>query len=188
MHSGTSGRAKAWEITKKRFATIPSDGQFIGDLIDLDETSCYMSRQDLDELKREQAAQRQSHAHLDQLANEFREWRKAKDDAMSNSTGARKKRSIPWAGPKKLPTKVKETFTQAELKVLVPEECRVWIDRTGASWNGRYASERIVYHPWKREGGEYPAAIALARSMWRSHFRAAGLPLTMCPIKDLFSD
>jgi len=172
-------------LAKARLALcLKRRGTDIEEVLEIDEAAKCLERDDEEFLHKQQAALAKELEDEQMFVTEWRAMKKVmkqkEKDAAADPKPPPNKKHKPAI--QSLP-KSYEMQDQAELKVLMPPESRLWKKRKDSSWNSRVQdlpshSARISKH------GNRAPYVAISEA-WKDHCLLEGIDLCECPMKGL---
>ena len=174
-------------IMRQRFARLPSETTYTGELLALDEADMCLDDADKKEMKRLMEKSAEDHVDKRTFSKHLQQKREQISKKAAAKGAAKKAKTTPsvpgYKGPKSMPKA--SQIEQAELKEFVPPGSFIWVARHAGAWMTRYPPFKAQARYWKREGSELAAAKAALQDVWVRYLEANGLELDVCPIAGL---
>ena len=180
--------ADTLDVMKIRFASLPTNYIYTGDLLEVDEAAACLDENDRGELIKLQKETVGQGEEKDMFVQHFRQRREALAREAAPKSRAKKAKvsDVPsYNGPDKLPEA--ETLLQKDLKAFACPGGYIWVARTSGAWCTRLPPFKPFFRYWKKEGGEHQAACAALRDLWTCYLESNGLGKESCPIRGLFA-
>lgn len=185
---GTSD-SETMEILKKRFSRLPSETEYLADLLEVDEAAVCLDEADRKEVVKAREAAVQNQEERKEFTAGFRRQRE-RMGGQSIARGPKKARTSPlagWRGPRKILEPGKESILQKDLKKFTPPGGFIWVSRTSKAWCVRMPPLKQFSAYWKRYDSEEAAARAALAHLWREYLDMEGLCEDDCPIANIFT-
>ena len=185
-HALECSEARALELLALRMRKLDDYASTMQELMQVDEAAKCLTVQDekeFNDTKKDVAATRQE---LQDFENEFAERRRAVRMAAAKAAPKTKAKGKPPQAkgkPTELPKKVSE-IPQAEAKLFMPDDGRLWKNNTDGAWVSRVPPLSPFSRSWAKYGEELSLRKVITNA-WKQHCVVNGVALAECPMKGL---
>ena len=174
-------------ILAKRVTKRTSGNACVEELLQMDEASKLLSRDDEEKLDQDKVKQRKLQAEEEEVFREYKEarvrMRQAKV-AQTKAVAKSKAKSKARGPPLRLPGA--DVLDHAIAKRFTPPGSLLWRSFHGEAWCGRVPPRPPVFRGWRKYGGSNEALHAVIVILWQQHCEDEGLAASECPVKGVF--
>ncbi len=177
---------EAMALLGSRLVALKSDAPVVEELLEMDEASRLLTREDEQELAKEQKRQRAEQEAHDEFAESFKEVKR-------RHRAAEEKKKTGKAGDAKKNKKAKqETLPPADVldhsvaKKFAPPGSYVWRAFSAEAWQGRLPPWGTLHRGWHRAGSSNAALRQVLVGLWKQYCTAEGFPPQECPMLGVF--
>ena len=177
----------ATAVLARRVVRKPGDRSAVEELLQLEEASKLLTREDEADLEKQQAKQKQLAEQDTEVYREYKEakdrFRETKRRQEASSSGKRGKAK---AAPKKQRLPNPEVLDHARAKVLTPPNSLIWRSFHGEAWCGRYKQNGSHSRTWRKAGGSNQALHQILVLLWQDYCTEEALDPKDCPMEGVY--
>ena len=163
-------------LAPRLFSKHAVDQGIVSELLELDEASKLLTREDEEELHKEQKRQHDLAERESDFKQDFKERRKAHRASAKVKPKKQKQLVMPPA----------EEINHERAKKLLPPDSYIWRAFSANAWQGRCPPANTVSRGWKENPGE--ALRELLVILWEQWCSKEGVHISDCPMQGLVSD
>ena len=174
-------------ILAKRVTRQRAGSACVEELLQMDEASKLLTRDDEEKLDKDKAKHKRMQAEEEEVFMEYKEarvrLRQAK--AAQAKPGKGKKQKAQHVPVRRLPEMA--VLDHAIAKRFSPPGSLLWRSFHGEAWCGRLPPRPSVTRGWRKYGGSNEALHAVLVEIWKQHCEDEGLAESECPVKGVFA-
>ena len=155
----------------------------IDELMEVDEASKLLSRDDEEKL---QKVQKKMGADNEVYVEFMESWTRKRRSIREKKTAAKAKAKAAPKAAARRPLPPADALTIIVANGFKPPNSSLWRSNTVQAWNGRYLTHPIVSRSWRKYGSSNAALRAVLVEMWVQHCRYEGITADECPIIGIF--
>ena len=179
----------ATAILASRVTRKTGDKSAVDELLQLDEASKLLSREDEADLEKQQAKQTKLAEQETEVYREYKEAKvrlreaRKKQEARAAGSGKRAKAK---AAPKRQRLPNPEVLDHARAKALTPPSSLIWRSFHGEAWCGRYKQTGSHSRTWRKAGGSNHALHQILVLIWQDYCKEEALDPKDCPMEGVY--
>lgn len=180
------------KILQRLLQMTKRDRKLVKALMQVDEAVACLTKDDEQRVRTQQKKSKEHEITVRIFVAEWkakrRQQREAKKAVAAKGKGRGKgKAAVPPAPPKKKIPEDMEVYSQAEGKLLMPPNARLWKSRSDACWHSRYLEFPEISRAVSRWGHGEALRMVISNA-WRWHAVAEGLDVEELPVVGLVLD
>lgn len=173
-------RSESLRHLQRRLADDDASSAFCADLLEVDDVSHVLTREDEDAFKKTKKTAETFLTETKAFRAEFHVASMA-EAAKKAKDGKKRAKKTPASD---LHLRLDSEVSQAEAISFCPPGGAIWRDRVDGAWCSHYAPFKRFSRSWRRYG-ECEALRLCLSDMWQKHCLVMGTPLSDCPLKGL---
>ena len=157
----------------------------VEELLQMDEASKLLSREDEDQFDKDKARQQRKAAEEDEVLREYKEARVRLRQAKADQAKAAGVRKGKKPQVRRLPDI--SVLDHSTAKTFAPPGAFLWRSFHNEAWCGRVPPRQPVSRGWRKAGGSNEALHSVLVILWRQYCEDEGLAESECPMKGVFT-